>query len=179
MYELQYSTHVHRRPVCILLRQSLWRGWRGVRREGRKGGWWKWGTRKASQQCFITSNNIRNEVLVFICFNFLQMWKAECKHHHAYNALRCDVRQTRRFFFLHWKMCFKKSLNLSGLTQRRSVTFLSDALEFWENCFWGCSALLLVCCGQIMTENYFSWRGLYKGIMVTIDQTIRFPKLIF
>lgn len=38
MYELQYSTHVHRRPVCILLRQSLWRGWRGVRREGRKGG---------------------------------------------------------------------------------------------------------------------------------------------
>lgn len=114
MYELQYSTHVHRRPVCILLRQSLWRGWRGVRREGRKGGWWKWGTRKASQQCFITSNNIRNEVLVFICFNFLQMWKAECKHHHAYNALRCDVRQTRRFFFCTGKCVLKSHWTSAG-----------------------------------------------------------------
>lgn len=46
---------------------------------------------KASQQCFITRNNIRNEVLVFICFNFLQM----CSHgRHSYNAQRCDVRQS-------------------------------------------------------------------------------------
>lgn len=82
---------------------------------GEEGGWgWKWGTRKASQQCFITSNNIRNEVLVFICFNFLQMWKAECKHHHAYNALRCDVRQTRRFFFCTGKCVLKSHWTSAG-----------------------------------------------------------------
>lgn len=72
-------------------------------------------TLKASQQCFITSNNIRDEVLVFICFNFLQMWTAECRNQHAHNVSRCDVRQTGGFSAL--EMCLK-SLSLNGLTQR-------------------------------------------------------------
>lgn len=61
----------------------------------------------ASQQCFITSNNIRNEVLVFTCFNFLQMWAAVHKHRHAYNAPRCDVRQGLVLFFSHGKCVLK------------------------------------------------------------------------
>lgn len=130
-------------PVCILLSPSLWRGWRGVRPEGggRAGnGGRRWGTPKStSQQCFITSNNIRNEVLVFICFNFLQMWTTGAQTPSALTKPRGVMCVKRDAFFKKGFLCTgkyvfkkKKSSNLTGLIQRWSEIFVRRS-EFWRN----------------------------------------------
>lgn len=45
-----------------------------MRREGTEGG-----AVEVGAQCCVPSNNVRNEVLLFICFNSLQMCESERK----------------------------------------------------------------------------------------------------
>lgn len=111
-----------------------------MQREGTEGGAVEAKRVGGGAQCCVPSNNVRNEVLLFICFNSLQMCESERKA----PAGRVATRITLGAFFFLWGKKKKKTPKtyLRELAQPRVklVRWTLSCFLFSQLCF-GCKVV--------------------------------------